>query len=162
MKRMKAIISLILLLCLTVCMTGCGPNFDKGNIKDNLIDGWNSWMQSFSKYALTKDKDLQGVKSKGDDAYTGTYTATYDNFTGKEIIFGGTALKRENGKQLKVTYKLTIEKGIAELYRIAGNDNYMLANDNSEDTMEYNISSGDNYIYLNGKNFSGTLTLIVE
>ena len=48
---------------------------------------------------------------------------------------------------------------------IGGNDyerRYTIANDNSEDTKEYTISSGDNYIVLKGEDFSGTLTLTVE
>ena len=162
MKSAKVIISLILILCLNFCVAGCGSNHDKGSLKDNLIDGWDNWMQSFSKHALTKEKDLQGEKDKGDDAYTGTYTATYDEFNGKEFIFGGTALERANGNQLTVTYTLTIDEGTAELYWIAGGDEYTIANDNSEDTKEYTISSGDNYIVLKGEDFSGTLTLTVE
>lgn len=160
MKKMA--LSLILVLCLTFCVAGCSSNHDNGSLKDNLIDGWNSWMQSFSKHALTKEKDLQGEKEKGDDAYTGTYIATYDGFNGKELIFGGTALERENGNHLKVTYTLTIEEGTAELYWIAGNDEYTIANDSSEDTKEYTISSGDNYIVLKGDDFSGSLELTVE
>ena len=31
----------------------------------------DSWMQSFSKHALTKGKNLQGEKNEGNDAYTG-------------------------------------------------------------------------------------------
>lgn len=162
MKRAKVIISLILILCLTFCVAGCSSNHDKGSLKDNLIDGWDNWMQSFSKHALTKGKDLQGEKDKGDDAYTGTYTATYDEFNGKEFIFGGTALERANGNQLTVNYTLTIDEGTAELYWIAGSDEYTIANDNSEDTKEYTISSGDNYIVLKGEDFSGTLTLTIE
>lgn len=162
MKRAKVIISLILVLCLTFCVAGCSSNHDEGSLKDNLIDGWDNWMQSFSKQALTKEKELQGEKDKGDDAYTGTYTATYDEFNGKEFIFGGTALERANGNKLTVTYTLTIDEGTAELYWIAGGDEYTIANDNSEDTKEYTISSGDNYIVLKGEDFSGTLTLTVE
>ena len=148
--------------CLTFCVAGCSSNHDEGSLKDNLIDGWDNWLQSFSKHALTKEKNLQGEKDKGDDAYTGTYTATYDEFNGKEFIFGGTALERANGNQLTVTYTLTIDEGTAELYWIAGSDEYTIANDNSEDTKEYTISSGDNYIVLKGEDFSGTLTLTVE
>ena len=162
MKRAKVIISLILVLCLTFCVAGCRSNHDEGSLKDNLIDGWDNWLQSFSKHALTKEKNLQGEKDKGDDAYTGTYTATYDEFNGKEFIFGGTALERANGNQLTVTYTLTIDEGTAELYWIVGSDEYTIANDNSEDTKEYTISSGDNYIVLKGEDFSGTLTLTVE
>lgn len=162
MKMAKIVLSFILVLSLAFCVAGCSSNHDKGNLKDNLIDGWNSWMQSFSKHALTKEKDLQGEKEKGDDAYTGIYTATYDGFNGKELIFGGTALERENGNQLKVTYTLTIEEGTAELYWIAGNDEYTIANNSTEDTKEYTISSGDNYIVLKGDDFSGSLKLTVE
>lgn len=162
MKKSKIVISLILVLCLTFCVAGCSSNHDKENLKDNLIDGWDNWIQSFSKYALTKDKELKGEKEKGVDAYTGTYTAAYDEFSGKEFIFGETALERENGNHLKTTYILTIEKGTAELYWIAGNDEYTIATGSGEDTKEYTISSGDNYIVLKGDNFSGSLKLTVE
>ncbi|MCI9577037.1 MAG: hypothetical protein HFJ84_10455 [Clostridiales bacterium] len=111
---------------------------------------------------MTKDNDLQGDKENGVDEYTGTYTATYDGFNGKEFIFGGTALERKNGNQLKVIYTLTIEKGTAELYWIAGSDEYTIANGNTEDAKEYTISSGDNYIVLKGDDFSGSLEITVE
>lgn len=162
MKKTKIILSLILVLCLTFCVVGCSSNHDRGNLKDSVIDGFNSWLQSFSKHALTKDKDLQGDKENGVDEYTGTYTAIYDGFNGKEFIFGGTALERENGNQLKVTYTLTIEKGTAELYWVAGNDEYTIANCSTKDTKECTISSGDNYIVLKGDDFSGSLEITVE
>lgn len=69
MKKTKAIMSLVLVLCLTFCVAGCNSNHDKESLKDNLIDGWDSWMQSFSKHALTKDKNLQGKKEEGIDQY---------------------------------------------------------------------------------------------
>lgn len=161
MKKIRIMISVILILCLTVCLAGCHSNHDKNNLKDNLIDGWNNWLQSFSRHALTKDKYLQGEKSEGVDAYTGTYTATYDKFNGKELIFGGTALERKSGNHLKVTYTLMIEEGTAELYWIAGSDEYTIAHDSAEDTKEYTISPGDNYIVLKGENFTGSLSLTV-
>ena len=119
-------------------------------------------MQSYSKHALTKEKDLQGKKEDGVDTYTGTYTATYDGFNGKEFIFGGTSLERDNGNCLQVTYKLSIIEGTAELNWITGNDEYTIVNDSSENTKEYTISPGDNYIVLKGENFSGSLELTVE
>lgn len=161
MRKAKVIISIISILCLMICLTGCSSNRDKSDLKDNLIDGWNDWMQSFSKHALTKETELQGEKVNSDDAYTGTYTATYDEFNGKELIFGGTALERENGNHLTVSYTLTIEEGTAELYWIAGNDKYTIANNGSEGTQECTLSSGDNYIVLKGENFTGSLELTV-
>lgn len=160
MKKIKIAISAFLIISILGCLSGCGSNHDRGSLKDNLIDGWDNWIQSFSKHALTKE--LQGEKDEGVDAYTGTYVATYDGFNGKEFIFGGTALERENGNHLQVTYKLTIEDGSAELNWIAGNDEYLVANVDSEDTKEYTISSGDNYIVLKGEKFSGNLELTVK
>ena len=162
MKSTKTVLSFILAVCLIFSFAGCSSEHDKGSLKDNLIDGWDNWMQSFSKHALTKDKDLQGERTKGSDTYTGTYTATYDGFNGKEFIFGGTALERKNGNRLQVTYKLTVEDGSAELNRIAGNDEYSIANSNSKDTIIYTISSGDNYIVVKGDNFRGSLELTVK
>ncbi|MEY8391561.1 hypothetical protein D3Z36_07600 [Lachnospiraceae bacterium] len=158
----KAVISCVFSLCLTFCVVGCNSDHNKGNLKDNLIDGWDNWMQSYSKHALTKEKNLQGEKDNGEAAYTGTYTAAYDDFNGKEFIFGGTVLERENGNHLQATYKLTIHEGTAELNWIAGTDQYTIVNNNSEGAKEYTISPGDNYIVLKGENFSGSLKLTVE
>lgn len=162
MKKSKGIVLTILVLIFAACLTGCASNYDKGSLKDNIIAGWDRWIQSFSKHALTKDKDLQGEKAEGVDAYTGIYTAVYDGFNGKEFIFGGTALNREKGNQLQVTYKLTVDGGTAELNWVAGNDEYTIANSNSEDTKEYTISSGDNYLVFKGENFSGSLEVTVK
>lgn len=84
------------------------------------------------------------------------------DLTEKEFIFGGTSLERDNGNCLQVTYKLSIIEGTAELNWITGNDEYTIVNDSSENTKEYTISPGDNYIVLKGENFSGSLELTVE
>jgi len=66
---MKKIFSfLALVLCLAFCFAGCSSNPTKRNLKDNLIDGWDSWMQLYSKHALTKENDLHGKKENGVDA----------------------------------------------------------------------------------------------
>ncbi len=95
MKKVKIIISAILILCLAVCFAGCSANHDKSSL-------------------------------------------------------------------IEVTYTLIIKEGTAERYWIAGNDEYTIANDGSEDTKEDTISSGDNYIVLKGENFTGNLELAVQ
>ena len=77
-------------------------------------------MQSLSKHALTKERNLQGEKARGADAYVGSYTADYEKFNGKEYFFGGTALDRKYGGNLKATYALKIISGSASL-KAAGN-----------------------------------------
>ena len=39
MKKIKKIVSVLLVLGIIGCFSGCGSNHDKGNLKDNLIDG---------------------------------------------------------------------------------------------------------------------------
>lgn len=151
----------LMALCLTVVFTGC--NFSSGgdDLKEDLLDGFNHWMQSLSKYALTKDKDLQGEKKTGIDDYTGTYGADYQGFNGEEVLFGGTAWERKNGNHLDVTYGLTIESGTAELLWISGTDQYTIASESQEGTKIYTLSAGDNYLVLKGENFTGGLDVTV-
>ena len=67
MKKLKSFVALSLALCMMLCFAGCSSNHDKGNLKDNLIDGFNSWLESFSKHAVTKDKNLQGERENDID-----------------------------------------------------------------------------------------------
>ena len=99
MKKIKSLVALSLALCMVLCFAGCSSNNDEGNLKDNLVNGFNNWLESFSKHAVTKDKNLQGERENDIDQYTGRYTASYDGFNGEEFIFGGTALERENGSR---------------------------------------------------------------
>lgn len=161
MKKIKVFISIFLVLCLTLCFTGCNSNRDN-NLKDIIVNGFDSWMQSFSKHALTKDKNLQGDKKKGVDEYTGSYSAEYDEFNGEEFIFGGTALERGDGSNLKVTYSLKIASGYATLYWIASGKELTISSENSDDVYNLTLGFGDNYIVLKGEKFSGSLELMVE
>lgn len=162
MKKRKRITTLLMLSCIILSFTGCSSTYNNTNLKDNLIDGFDNWIQSFSKHALTKDKNLQGEKKAGEDEYTGTYEAEYNNFNGEEFIFGGTALERDKGSDLKATYTLKITSGTANLYWLTAGDEYTIASADAKDIYEFTIGSGDNYIILKGKNFSGNLILKVE
>ena len=133
-----------------------------GNLKDTVLDGYDNLIQLFSKQALTDDKDLVGERKYDDDEYTGSYEAAYERFNGEEFLFGGTALEREDGNALKVTYTLEITEGVASLYRIASGEEYTIADENSDDVYEFTLSTGDNYLVLKGENFTGTLTISVE
>lgn len=152
----------LLALCLTVVLTGCSLSSGRDSLKDNLLDGFDNWLQSVSRHALTKEKDLQGEKKAGIDDYTGTYTADYRKFNGEEVLFGGTTWERKNGNRLQVTYVLTIESGTAQLRWSSGNDEYTIAGETSEDTKEYTLASGDNYLVLTGGDFTGSLEVTVK
>ena len=73
--------------------------------KDEIINAYNTFLQNFCVAGLSKDKDIEGKRVFGTDKYVGTYKAEYDNVTSEETIFGGTALYRENGDQIRLKIK---------------------------------------------------------
>ena len=151
MKRGKALLAAVLVLCMAFALAGCS--------KDSILDGFNDLLHHVSQYALTNEKDLQGKKTEGEDTYTGSYTAEYDNFSGTEYLFGGTGLERENGNELTVTYELTVES--AELYWREGEERHLIADTSQSDTYSITLSSQDNYIVIFGENFQGTVDISV-
>lgn len=128
----------------------------------SVINGFNDMLQHFSKYALTDEKDLQGDKTKGEDTYTGSYTADYEDFNDKEYIFGGTALERDKGSELTVTYELTVDSGTARLYWLDKGEEKVIADTSKNGTYSVTLDEGDNYLTLEGNDFCGSLKVVVE
>lgn len=157
MKKIKVPGAVLLCLCLALAVTGCS---DKG--KDDAIDSFNDVLQHFSKYALTAEKDLQGDKVKGEDTYTGSYHADYEEFSGTEYLFGGTGLKREKGTNLTVTYELSVDSGTVKLYWRDKVGEKIIADTGAAGTYAVTLEEGDNYLTLEGEDFCGSLQVDVE
>lgn len=158
MKKVKILTAALLSLCLVFTITGCSGD----NVKDNVINGFNDMLQHFSKYAVTDEKDLQGDKAEGEDTYTGSYSAEYEDFSDVEYIFGGTGLDRDKGNDLTITYELTIESGSAKLYWRDKNEEKIVTEDSGADTYSVTLNTGDNYLALEGDHFCGSLQVTVE
>lgn len=156
MKRI--LIVSLLSLCLIFTITGCSGN----NVKDTAINSFNDILQHFSKYALTNEKDLQGDKIEGEDTYTGSYAADYEDFHGKEYIFGGTALERDKGSDLIVTYKLTVDSGTVRFYWRNKEEEKTIADTSDTGSYSVTLEEGDNYLTLEGNDFCGSLRVTVE
>ena len=133
-----------------------------GEIWDGFLEEANEWSNSFATHSITSDDDLTGNREKGIDDYVGTYEADYSEFDGKEYIFGGTSLKRQDGSDLCTVYSLTIRSGEARLYHMDGCDEIILADISKEGTYEFTIHAGKNFIVLDGTQFTGSLTLTVS
>lgn len=84
---MRKVIALCLMLCCMFSLCACS--------KDEIVEQYNEALQAVGDNNLTDNKDLQGTRELGEDSYVGTYQADYDDFTGKEIVFGGTSLERD-------------------------------------------------------------------
>lgn len=95
------LIGIIAFIIITVSSISTGWKLPK----DEIINAYNTFLQSFDFARLSKDKDLEGERSFWIDKYVGTYKAEYDNVTSEETIFGGTALNRktENMKIISIS-----------------------------------------------------------
>ena len=89
------ILSLAAALLAICCILSGIPACDK----DTILRHYDNALQVGGALARTPDAALQGIRVPGGDSYTGSYTAAYQNFSGREILFGGTALKRPYAKQ---------------------------------------------------------------
>lgn len=98
------------------------------------------------------------------------HEAEYHQFHGTEYLFGGTSVDREQGNALKVTYSLTIRSGKAALYWLGSPKEHIISGDkevhtiaevNGSDVYEFTMSPGDNFIVIEGDNFTGSLSLKV-
>lgn len=83
--------------------------------RDTLLSCYDKVLQAGGALALTPDAALQGARTGGTDGYTGAYTAVYRDFTGTEVLFGGTALNRAAGDTVSVACTLHSGGGHAEI-----------------------------------------------
>ena len=130
--------------------------------KDELINTYNTFLQSFDFVGLSKDKDLKGERNFGVDEYVGTYKAEYDNYTGTETVFGGTALHRKNGDHIKLTIKIEKQSGNINVISKLGENELSLISGNGEYEDTIYIDGMSYYLSTNLDNFKGSIYIISE
>ena len=128
--------------------------------KDELINTYNTFLQSFDFVGLSKDKDLKGERNFGVDKYVGTYKAKYDNYTGTEDIFGGTTLHRKNGDHIKLTIKVEKQTGNINVISKLGENELSLISDDGEYEDTIYIDGMSYYLSINLENFTGNIYVI--
>jgi len=151
----KSIFFLMVTCCLVFVLTGC--------TKDEIIENYNKVLQEAGDGSLTKGSELQGERSFGTDNYVGSYSADYDGFTGTETLFGGTALERDDGNEIKVTCSLNISTGTAKVVFKSGTDDPKVLIESTGDYSEtIELPSASNYIVVEGDGFTGTIKLEIK
>lgn len=159
MKIFKHIIISVLIAAAGFSLCSCRIFEAYGrNLKDVVLDAMDNAMQSFSKRVLTRKFRLTGDKEEGKSAYEGKYAASYSDFSGKEILFGSTALNLDKDISLLLEYDLNGSSGEGCLYRVAPNGISIITKEGSG-TVRIEIEPGDNYVIFQGDHFSGELTL---
>ena len=153
-KKMFSFV-LVCTFAIGLSLTGCS--------KDEILDQYNNVVQLAGNATLTRDLSLKGKRMYGDDHYTGTYVADYKDFSKTEYLFGGTSIKRENGKDISVSCDLEITEGTAQVFWVSGSDDPVIlleATDSYSETIT--LPEGGNYIGITGNNFTGHLEMNIE
>lgn len=152
---MKKVISLFLIMCCLISMTACS--------KDEIVKQYNQALQAVGDNGLTNSNELQGKRNLGADSYVGTYEADYENFSGKETLFGGTALERDDGNKIEISCKIDTASGTLKLILQTGADDpEVLCDTENSYSATLELPSASNYIIVEAENFTGSLDLTIE
>lgn len=153
--RILSLLATVLAVCCILSgVTACD--------KDTILQNYNKVLQAGGELALTPDAALQGTRVPGGDGYTGSYTAAYHDFSGTEILFGGTALKRTAGDTVTVSCTLSGTGGHAKVLFRSGNDApKTLLEDSGAFSETLTLPAGSNSIEIALTGYSGEFQITV-
>ena len=133
------------------------------SVKDAILDAYRSLVDTAGSWALTSDHSLRGERGRGEDDYTGTYAADYEDFSGTELLFGGTTLEREAGDTVEVTCSLAIEEGEAAVFLRSGSENpVILLSESGDYSGTIEVGGGSVYLGVWAANVNGSLSIQIE
>lgn len=159
MEGMRKISFCVIVVSLILFLTGCSF---LGNIdKDTVLEKYDKFIGVMGQRVLTEDKKLKGERKFGIDTYVGSYEVKYNNFTGEEVLFGGTNINRENN-ELQVTWDIESEEGNIEVLYYHSSKKPQVLNLEEWENKVISITPGSHYISLKATSFSGKVTLNVS
>lgn len=139
------------------------PEADDGQAKDSIVNAFGELVGDAGNAALTSQSKLQGHKENGADDYTGSYEATYSDFAGTELLFGGTTLEREAGSSIHITCSLSLENGEAAIFLCTGADDpVILLSESGEYDGTVEVDGTSTYIGVWGNQADGTVSIEIE
>ena len=148
---------------MTDAALGAAADATGDSVKDALVGAYGSLMDAAGSWALTPDRSLQGDRVRGEDDYTGTYEAGYEDFSGTELLFGGTTLDREAGDTVEVTCSLTVEEGEAAIFLRSGSeDPVLLLSESGDYSGTIEVGGGSVYLGVWGEGVTGSVSIQIE
>lgn len=136
---------------------------DDGQAKDSIVKAFGELVGDAGNAALTPQSKLQGHRENGADDYTGSYEATYSEFAGTEILFGGTTLERKAGSTIHITCSLSLESGEAAVFlRSGADDPVILLSESGEYDGTVEVDGTSTYIGVWGDQADGTVSIEIE
>ncbi len=148
---------------MTDAALGAAADATDDSVKDTLVGAYGSLVDAAGSWALTPDRSLQGERVRDEDDYTGTYEANYEDFSGTELLFGGTTLDREAGNTVELSCSLNIEEGeIAVLLCSGSEDPVILLSESGDYSSTIEVGGGSTYIGVWGEEVSGSVSIQIE
>ncbi len=131
-----------------------------------MVEAFDAWVDANGERALTPDEDLCGmrVREAGGGGYTGTYAAAYRDFSGAEVVFGGTSVDAPGGRDaVEVTVSLDVAGGQGAVFvREGADDPRVLLDGSGSLTATVEVGEGSTYLGVWGSGFEGSVALAVE
>lgn len=146
-------LALTLVISIVLCQ-GCSKNM--------IINTYDNINKNIGDLILTNNITLKGKRKFGEDHYVGTYEAKYKNFNGKEILFGGTTLKRENGGTIHIKLRIDNYSGDIEAIMNLKGRQKILATKSGEYEFDFNIKDGSNYLIIKARNYFGNVNINID
>ena len=148
---------------MTDAALGAAAGATDDSVKDAILDAYGSLMDAAGSWALTPDRSLQGERVRGEDDYTGTYEAGYEDFSGTELLFGGTTLDREAGDTVELSCSLNIEEGEIAVFLCSGSeDPVILLSESGDYSSTIEVGGGSTYIGVWGEGANGSVSIQIE
>ena len=148
---------------MTDAALGAAADATDDSVKDTLVGAYGSLVDAAGSWALTPDRSLQGERVRSEDDYTGTYEANYEDFSGTELLFGGTTLDREAGNTVELSCSLNIEEGeIAVLLCSGSEDPVILLSESGDYSSTIEVGGGSTYIGVWCEGANGSVSIQIE
>lgn len=142
----------VLVLSLFVCV-GCS--------KDTVLGYYKEINEKLGDTVLTNKRKLEGTRKFGDTHYTGTYNVTYKNFSGEEVLFGGTTIENEKNEiHIKIDVKDSL--GDLNIFMRLKEDDFLLASEDGSYEFDFSVHDGSNYLVIDGDNYSGKVDIKID
>ena len=153
---MRWVLMWLLLVCCLVGSAGCC-------LKERIADVYNQTLQTMGSQGLTGDLALAGERCFGIDQYVGNYTAVYQDFSGEELLFGGTGLYRADGNQIQVDCSVVSDQGTVRLiWRSGTEEDEILLEGSGTYCGTLTLPEATNYILVQCEGFSGSVAVSSE
>ena len=148
---------------MTDAALGAAADATDDSVKDTLVGAYGSLVDAAGSWALTPDRSLQGERVRGEDDYTGDYEADYEDFSGTELLFGGTTLDRAAGDTVEISCSLNIEEWEAAVFLCSGSDDPVILLSGSGDySSTIEVGGGSTYIGVWGEEANGSASIQIE